>query len=64
MARDAMGKLMEASTLNKEADKLRKRDPAAAVSLDGLASRKRRSAIRQMSRRPKRKRKDRVTISG
>lgn len=55
MARDALGKLSEASSLNKEADKLRKRDPSAAVQLDALASAKRRSAIRQMKRRPKRK---------
>lgn len=64
MARDALGKLSEASSLNKEADKLRKRDPAIAVALDSLASAKRRSAIKQMRHHPKRKKRDRVTLSG
>lgn len=64
MARDALGKLSEASTLNKEADKLRKRDPGSALALDTLATAKRRAAIKQMRRRPGRKKRDRVTISG
>lgn len=62
MARDALGKLQEASTLNKEADKLRKRDPSSALALDSLASAKRRSAIKQMRRRPRGKKRERVTI--
>ena len=64
MARDALGKLQEASTLNKEADKLRKRDPGYALALDNLATTKRRSAIKQMRRRPGRKKSGRLTISG
>lgn len=62
MARDALGKLQEASTLNKEADKLRKRDPGSALALDSLAQAKRRSAIKQMRRRPNRKRASRITL--
>lgn len=54
MARDAMGKLAEADELNKIASKIRKRDSASARKLDNLATRKRGTAIRQMSRRPKR----------
>jgi hypothetical protein len=54
MGRDAMSKFSEAKELDKQADALRKRDPGAAVSMDNLARRKRRQAIRQMNRRPKR----------
>jgi len=56
MARDAMGKLAEADQLNKTATKIKKRDPVNALKLDSLASKKRASAIRQMTRRPKRRR--------
>lgn len=62
MGRDALSKLGEANSLNKEADKLRKRDPGAAVALDNLASKKRRSAIKQMNRRPKRKGASKVVL--
>jgi len=54
MSRTAMGKLADADELNKTATKIRKRDPESARSLDDLARRKRKSAIRQMTRRPKR----------
>lgn len=53
MARDALGKLKEASDLDKEATKLRKRDPGAARALDSIAHGKRMSAIKQFRRRPR-----------
>lgn len=53
MSRTAMGKLGEADELNKTATKIRKRDPESARALDDLARGKRKSAIRQMKRRPK-----------
>lgn len=53
MSRTAMGKLEEADDLNKTASRIRKRDPESARDLDALARTKRRSAIRQMRRRPK-----------
>ncbi|MCK4819695.1 hypothetical protein KA005_28270 [bacterium] len=65
MARDAMGKLSEADELNKTAARIRKRDPVNARKLDNLAGRKRNSAIRQMSRSPKRRKSSRrITLSG
>lgn len=64
MARDAMGKIREAKELDKLADGLRKRDPSSASAFDSLAIKKRRSAVRQMRGAPKRKKRDRVTISG
>lgn len=57
MARDAMGKLREADELNKTATKIRKRDPASADELDRLARNKRKSAIKQMNRKPGARRK-------
>lgn len=63
MAKSAMGKLSEADDLNKTASKIRKRDPESARSLDELARKKRRSAIKQMNRRVGRKsRKSREVI--
>ncbi len=64
MARDAMGKIREARELDKMADGLRKRDPSSATQFDNLAHGKRRSAIKQMKGAPKRRKKDRVTLSG
>ncbi len=64
MARDAMGKIREARELDKLADGLRKRDPASASAFDNLAIKKRKSAIRQMRGAPKKKRGERLTISG
>jgi len=55
MSRTALGKLGEADELNKTATKIRKRDPESARSLDDLARAKRRSAIKQLKRRPKRR---------
>lgn len=63
MGRDAMSKLAEADELNKTAIRIRKRDPVNARKLDDLASRKRNSAIKQMSRHPKRKSSSQVVIS-
>ena len=62
MARDAMGKLHEADQLNKTANKIRKRDPVNAGKLDNLASRKRNSAIKQMSHHPTRKKKSSIVL--
>lgn len=53
MSRSAMGKLAEADELNKTAQKIRKRDSESARQLDDLARSKRKSAIKQMKRRPK-----------
>ena len=58
MGKSALSKLSEADDLNKTATKIRKRDPENARSLDELARSKRRSAIRQMKRRPKRARRE------
>jgi len=55
VARDALGKLAEAKQLDALADGLRKRDPAAAAQLDNAAKAKRRSGIKQLRRRPKKK---------
>lgn len=64
MARDAMGKIREASELDKKADGLRKRDAQAASQFDMLAHKKRMSAIKQMRGAPRKKRGDKLTISG
>lgn len=54
MGKTAMSKLAEADELNKNAVRIRKRDPESARELDGLARKKRKSAIKQMNRHPKR----------
>jgi hypothetical protein len=54
MGKTAMSKLSDASLLDKEADKLRKRDPESAAALGDMAHKKRSAAIKQMRRRPKR----------
>lgn len=54
MGKSAISKLEDANSLNKEAQKIRKRDPESARSLDDLARGKRKAAIKQMKRRPKR----------
>jgi len=56
MSKTAMGKLSEADELNTYAAKIRKRDPESARALDDLARGKRKSAVKQMRRRPKRAR--------
>ena len=56
MGRSALSKLREADEMSKEADKLRKRDPGNASSLDDVASKKRSQAIKQWRRHPRPKR--------
>ena len=55
MGRTATSKLERASFLDKEAGKLTKRDPEASGLLRDMARQERRKAIRQMKRRPKKK---------
>ena len=62
MAKSAMGKLAEADDLNKTSQRIKKRDPESARELDELARRKRKSAIKQMKRRPKNKNASRRVI--
>lgn len=61
MGRSAQSKLIEADDLNKTANKIRKKDPESARQLDDLARGKRKSAIKQMKRRPKTKSKHMIT---
>lgn len=53
MGRSAMSKLQEADTLTQQAGRLIKSDPESSRELKELARAKRRSAIKQMKRRPK-----------
>lgn len=53
MGRSAMSKLDEADELTRKASKLRKKDSESARELDDLARSKRKSAIKQLKRRPK-----------
>lgn len=53
MGRSALSKLADANELSREASKLNKKDPQSARELNDLARLKRRSAIKQMKRRPK-----------
>jgi len=53
MGRSALSKLGDANVLSKEAAKLRVKDPESSRELDDLARSKRKSAIKQMKRRPK-----------
>ena len=43
--------LADASTLDKEADKLKKRDPGAAAGIQRAANKKRRAAVKQLTRK-------------
>lgn len=52
MGKTAMSKFAEAKELDKQADGLRKRDPESAIAMDALAHGKRKSAIKQLKRRP------------
>jgi len=61
MGRSALSKLADANEFSKEASKLRKRDPVSARELEDVARAKRKSAIRQMKRRPK-KQKTRLVM--
>ncbi|MBA7686057.1 hypothetical protein ES703_94493 [subsurface metagenome] len=53
MGKSVESKLERADFLNKTATKIRKKDPENARSLDDLARTTRRTAIRQLKRRPK-----------
>ncbi len=55
MARDALGKLREAEEARKLAVNLKKVNPGAADKLVKAAERKENSAVRQMTRLPKKK---------
>lgn len=55
MGRSAMSKLGDARELDKEATRMKKGDPEAAERLSGLARKKRRAAIRQLNRAPRRR---------
>lgn len=55
MSKTAIGKLAEADELDKTATRIKRRDPESAQSLKDLARAKRKSAIKQMRRRPKRR---------
>jgi len=50
-----MSKMREADELDKTATRINKRDPESSGQLKDLARSKRKSAIRQMKRRPKKK---------
>lgn len=53
MGRSALSKLTDANELSREATKLKKKDPVSSRELEDLARSKRKSAIKQMKRRPK-----------
>jgi len=55
LGKSAESKLERADFLNKTATKIRKKDPENARSLDDLARITRKSAIRQLRRRPRHK---------
>lgn len=55
MGRSALSKLGDADELSKRATALRKKDPENARALDDLARAKRKSAIKQLKRRPKKR---------
>lgn len=61
MGKSSMSKLNDADELNRMAAKLTKSDPESSHELKELARAKRRQAIRQMKRRPK-KRHEKVLI--
>jgi len=56
MGRSALSKLEEADELSRKAGKIKRKDSDVARKLEELAHRKRLSAIKQMGRRPQRKR--------
>ncbi len=55
MGRTATSKLERANFLDKEATKLKTKDPESADMLKDLARKERRKAIQQMKRRPKKR---------
>ncbi|KKL76937.1 hypothetical protein LCGC14_2039910 [marine sediment metagenome] len=64
MGRSAESKLDRADFLNEKASKLRKKDPDSARELDALARASRKSAIKQLKRRPKRKGSNSAVVLG
>jgi len=62
MGKTAESKLERADFLNKTASKIRKKDPENARSLDDLARITRKSAIKQLKSRPKRRKTNQVVI--
>ncbi len=62
MGKSAESKLERADYLNSQASKIRKKDAQSARELDDLARTTRRSAIRQLKRRPKRKAKSGLVV--
>ncbi len=55
MARDALGRLQEARELDKIADSIKARDPQNARRIQAAANKKRASAAKQLTRKPKKK---------
>jgi len=53
MARDAIGKLAESDALHAHAVRIKKRDPSGAAALEALASKKVRSAVKQLRGKPR-----------
>lgn len=62
MGRSADSKFEEADRLDKRATNVGKRDPESARQMHDLARTKRKSAIKQMRRRPGRKSSSKVVI--
>lgn len=51
--RTALEKLKQASELDKLADGLKKRDPSTSTAIQDEANKKRKAAVKQMKKRPK-----------
>lgn len=62
MGRSAMSKLAEADDLDSRAGRIAKKDADSARELRELARGKRKSAIKQLKRHPKRKTSSRVVL--
>lgn len=62
MARTAIGRLGEAKELDKLADSLKTRDPASSRAIQEKANALRRSAIKQLGRKPKKKSRGDMTL--
>lgn len=64
MGKSAESKLERADYLDKTAGRLLKRDPESARSLHDLARSSRKSAIRQLKRRPKKRKTSEARVLG
>jgi len=60
--RTALDKLKQASELDKLADGLKKRDPSTSSAIQDEANKKRKSAVKQMKKRPKKSDKKSAVI--